>query len=105
MVYKVSLTAQCAQQRDAIVDYIVNILFSPQAAKSFLSEFDRVVNNVKEFPEAYLFVRDNILAELGFRYFLVNNYIALYLIENDQIIIHYLFHTRQDYIKLVKASL
>ena len=52
-------------------------------------------------PQLYGLSRVKELAVLGYRPMLVKNYVALYKVEGDVVIVAHIFHQSQDYAKLV----
>ena len=102
MAYKHVFLPKAQDDYDGIVDYLVNELKSKQAARNFVDEFDHQVNLVCENPRLYALSRFKELSELGYHSFLINNYIALYRVFDEIIVIAHVFHQKQNYASLVR---
>lgn len=99
MAYNLIITETANNALDEIVYYIVNKLKNPLAAIDFLNEVQKKYENVCVNPEMYEYVRDQRLAEKGYRKIPVDNYVILYLIngENKEIEIHDVLYCRENY--------
>lgn len=84
-----------------IVEYLLEVKKSPQAALGFVNEFDRQLEMVCENPLLHALSRMPELASLGYRPFLVNRYITLYFYRDDLVVVAHIFHQTQDYGKIV----
>ena len=60
------------------------MLFDPAAADELLSETERVVSALAEFPEMYALADDPVLKSWGVRIAPVKKYIAFYTIDEDE---------------------
>lgn len=87
-----------------IVEYLLDVKKSPQAALGFMDEFDRQLEIACENPHLHALSRMPELAVLGYRPFLVNKYITLYLYRDGQVVVAHIFHQTQDYARLVLAG-
>lgn len=103
MAYKVLLSIPAAQDRESIADYLFFSLSAPSAARDFLEEFDRVVNQVAENPRSCELSRDVALSAKGMRKALVGSYIFIYTIDDRDMTVYILrvFHQSQDYASLI----
>ena len=101
MTFKRKILKQAALEYRGIVDYLVRGLHSPQAARDFIEEFTNKLDLVCEMPESHALSRMEELAVLGYRPMLVKNYVALYKIEDDCVVIAHIFHQSQDYARFV----
>lgn len=84
-----------------IVEYLLDVKKSPQAALGFMDEFDRQLEIACENPLLHALSRMQELASLGYRPFLVNKYVALYFYRDEQVAIAHIFHQTQDYGRIV----
>ncbi|MEE0705179.1 MAG: type II toxin-antitoxin system RelE/ParE family toxin [Adlercreutzia sp.] len=101
MAYKkVILKSAQAEYRD-IVSYLVEVLKSPQAAIHFMNEFDYQLDLIVETPEMFSLSRMPELAARGYRAAHVNNYLMLYKIQDQNVVVAHIFHQSQDYARLV----
>lgn len=101
MAYKRKILKEAAREYRDIVRYLAEVLNSPDAARGFMDEFDYQLGLVCDMPELYGLSRMKELASLGYRTLLVNNYVALYRIDDDTVVVAHIFHQSQDYAKLV----
>lgn len=101
MACDIKILRTCASEREAIVAYLVDSLGSPMAAADFLASFDEEVARVAELPESFPYAKDQVLELLGYRFFLVKNYIVLYKIVDETICLAHIFHQTQNYANLV----
>lgn len=92
-------------QRDyeGIVEYLLHVKKSPQAALGFMDEFDRQLDIVRENPLVHALSRMPELAGLGYRAFPVQNYVALYFFRDERVVVAHIFHQTQDYASIVHA--
>lgn len=101
MAYKkVILKSAQAEYRD-IVSYLVEVLKSPQAAAHFMNEFDYQLDLIAETPEMFSLSRMPELAARGYRAAHVNNYLMLYKIQGQNVVVAHVFHQSQDYARLI----
>jgi plasmid stabilization system protein ParE len=101
MAFRYVLLPKAQEDYEGIVQYLSDKLQSMQAAKGFVDEFDRQVALVCENPSLHALSRFEELAELGYRTFLINNYIALYRTCRDLVVVAHIFHQTQGYASLV----
>ncbi len=101
MAYKRKILKEAAREYREIVRYLATVLGSPDAARGFMDEFDYQLDLACAMPELYGLSRMKELAALGYRSMLVKNYVALYKIEGNVVVIAHIFHQSQDYAKLV----
>ena len=101
MAYRHVLLASVQREYASIVGYLHSTLGSPQAAKSFVDEFDEKVALICNDPHMHAPSRMPELAARGYRPFFVKRYVVLYRIEGDLVVIAHIFHQTQDYARLV----
>lgn len=101
MAYKRKILKEAAREYRDIVRYLAEVLNSPDAACGFMDEFDYQLGLVCDMPELYGLSRVKELAALGYRTLLVKNYVALYKIDDDAVVVAHIFHQSQDYAKLM----
>lgn len=76
-------------------------LRSPKAAKRFLDSLDEQLDRLASGTLSCGMCRIGKLAHLGYRSALFDNYLFLYYIEADDLVVAHVFHQRQDYARLV----
>ena len=97
---KVTVTDMATQQLELITEYLS--VFGPATARSFALEYDRIWKLLADGTVELPLARDSKLAQAGYRFALIKNYILLYrVITPDEILITHVFHQSQDYAKLV----
>lgn len=101
MAYRAVILREAQREYHDIVAYLAEILKSPQAAGNFMDEFARQLGLVRNNPELHALSRMPELASRGYRPMPVNNYVALYKIDGDAVVVAHVFHQSQDYARLV----
>ena len=86
---------------DTIIRYITEDLANPKAASDFANELDEKYQKLEDHPLLFELSRNERLARLGYRRFVVGNYVVLYQVdEADSIVnISRMFYGKQDYEK------
>ena len=99
MDYELIISDRADELTDRLTFYLLNNLKNPTAASHFLDEldsvYDRLTDNPYQFPESpdeYLFLQ-------GYReaLFETMQYKVVFRIDNQQVLIVGVFHTREDY--------
>lgn len=103
MAYSVIIQPTALQELDNIVAYLTE--FGPGTARSFLVEWENTLERLREGTIKYRLSRFGVLARLEYHTVLVEDYIALYYKEDDEIFIAHLFHQSQDYASLVMKGI
>ena len=96
--YKIKFTPVAEEDLDQIYEYIVNKLFSENAAKDLMEKIETGIMRLKKFPFSCNHVLDEALKARGYRRFIVDNYIVFYLvneIEKQVIIMRILYGARE----------
>ena len=106
MKYNIHITGTAEADLNSAVDYIDHILLNPQAADALLVEAEKAVADLAAFPEKHALVEDPVLSAWGDRFVTVNNYLAFYVIseEEKRINIVRFLHSRQNWISILKSS-
>lgn len=81
----------------AAADYIEFTLFNPQAADDLLDKADQEIGSLTELPYTHQLVNDPFLNALGIRFVMVNDYIAFFLIDEEEktvYIVRFLYEKR-----------
>lgn len=99
MDYSLYITDTANESLDEIVYYMVHKLKNPLAATNFLNEIQKKYEKVCKNPEMYECVRDRRLALKGYRKIPVDNYVIIYLINDEkrEIEIRDVFYCGEDY--------
>lgn len=101
MGYRRRILPRAEAELEEIVSYLSNALGSPGAAKTFLDDFVSQVDTLCEHPHMRPLSHLPELVELGYRSAPVGNYLFLYRVVDDEIVIAHTFHQSQDYARLV----
>lgn len=101
MASSVVILDEAAVEYEQIVRYLALHLKSPQAARTFMGEFDHTVNLIRQNALAFPLSLMPELACHGYRKVPVGRYLMLYKVEGDTIFIAHIFHRSQDYARLV----
>ena len=97
--YSLQFTKAASEDFDEIYEYISNILNAPNSAKKLMAEMEEKVLNLCDFPKMYPYSEDLYLKQKGYRKLVVENYVILYLVsdEDKQVVISRAFYQAMDY--------
>ena len=101
---KVVWTDAARDDVDRAVRYIAFNLGSPIAASSHLDAFLSAVDDISAFPEACPIHRHPSLAARGLRVKNVRRYVMLYSFDGEQALIARVFHSLQDYARVIEQG-
>jgi len=101
MAYRVEVSESAENDLDAILTYIIEELASPKAASDFADELDAKYEKLEDHPLMFELSRNERLARMGYRRFVIGNYVALYLVDEKECVVNIsrLFYGKQDYEK------
>lgn len=99
MAYSLFITDSANESLDEIIYYMIHKLKNPTAAMDFLNKVQKKYEKVRENPEMYEYVRDRRLAMKGYRKIPVDNYVIIYLVDDEkkEIEIRDVFYCGEDY--------
>ncbi len=69
---------------DEVYSYITDEIYNEGAADNLLNKIEKRVMRIKEFPFSCSFVTDEILKGKGYRKLVIENYIAFYLVGEEE---------------------
>lgn len=103
MAYKLCRADAFERDLDAVIGYIVLSLENKVAAASLLDAIEKCYEDLERMPLMYEACHDPYLKELGYRKAVIRNYIMVYKVDEESGTVHImrLFHSRQDYEKLI----
>ena len=78
------------------LNYIAYTLDAPKAARDLLTEFDKTVNRIAEFPYACELYRTDRPMKDEIRKVTVKNYVLYYAVFQDHVEIRRFLHGRRD---------
>ena len=77
--YQYRLSQKAADDLDGIVSYIASELSNPQAAADFLSRLEKMIDEIRSFPESGAPVNNEFLSNAKLRKKTVGSYLLYYL--------------------------
>ncbi|MBR2256723.1 MAG: type II toxin-antitoxin system RelE/ParE family toxin [Blautia sp.] len=106
MKYDIHITRSAEKDLNSAADYIEFVLLNPQAADNLLDEAESRIGDLSAFPEKFALVDDPVLKAWGIRFTLVKNYIAFYVIseENHTVYIVRFLYGKRDWITILKQG-
>lgn len=99
MACKVRIQPTALRELEGIVEYLAG--FGPNTARSFLDEWETMLEGLRDGTVEHRLSRFSTLARLGYHTVLMKGYIALYFREEGVVVIAHLFHQSQDYANIV----
>lgn len=101
MAYEVQILEDAQKEYLSIIEYLIKVLQSPQAATSFMNEFDQQIERIASNPEIFAISKMPELAARGYHTAFINRYVMLYKTVGHIIYIAHIFHQTQDYARLL----
>ena len=91
---------------DTSYNYIKDNLQAPKAANNLIIEILEKLNKIKENPKIRPLVRDEYLANIGYRLINVKNFMIFYIIDDDNKLIKIIrfLYARRDWINILKET-
>jgi len=101
--FKFKLSPKAVRDIEKIFRYIFFELKNPKAASDLLDDFEKAFIRLEAFPESCPISCNAVLKQKGYRKLVVNNYIALYKLDNKRklITVMHIFYGAMNYEKLV----
>ena len=98
--YKLKVTPAASEDLERIYKYIKNNLKSDVAAKNLIAGISKKLKSIPDFSYMYELSRDAALSQRGYRKVVINNYIALYLVDEERkfVIISRVFYGPMNYV-------
>ena len=98
--YKVVFTNTCKQEIENIYNYISKNLYSPKAARKFMSNIEKVASILKSMPRLYRIIKKPRGVSFNYRRVVINNYVLIYTIfEKEKIVyISHVYYGRSNYL-------
>ena len=101
--YEVVFSEYALRDISFALDYLINSVKNPSAAKKLVSDIQKKIDQIKSFP--YSFPTDNnpSLEAKGFRRVTVGSYVLFYALREDlsKAIIFGVFHGKRDYASIL----
>jgi toxin ParE1/3/4 len=102
-MYTIKITEPARKDLENIVSYISHDLQNPISAKNTLSFIVAEICSLSDMPERYPLVKDNILAQKGFRILPCKNYLVFYIARKGQntVVIQRILSSRRDWVNFL----
>ena len=104
MNYHLHITSVAQRDISQAADYIEFVLKKPKAADDLLEETDQKINALLPFPQEHPIVEDKLLAAWGIRFTQIKNYLAFYVIEENQVTVIRFLYAKSDWISILKVG-
>ena len=104
MNYHLHITSVAQRDISQAADYIEFVLKNPKAADDLLEETDQKINALLPFPQEHPIVEDKLLAAWGIRFTQIKNYLAFYVIEENQVTVIRFLYAKSDWISILKVG-
>ena len=82
--YKVKFTPLADNDMDGVYQYIFDTLNAPMAAENLIEEIEQKTKRLEDMPYSCAAVDDELLKAKGYRKLVVKNFIALYVVSDDE---------------------
>ena len=104
MNYHLHITSVAQRDISQAADYIEFVLKNPKTADDLLEETDQKINALLPFPQEHPIVEDKLLAAWGIRFTQIKNYLAFYVIEENQVTVIRFLYAKSDWISILKVG-
>ena len=99
--YNIEYSIESKHDLIEIKHHIKYNLQEPETAKKLISKIRKKINSLKNNPQIYSIIDDDILKKLEIRKLVVDNYIVFYRIKNDNVQIVRVMYGRRNWINLL----
>ena len=99
--YNIEYSKEAKEDLIGIKQYIKYNLQEPETANKLTSKIRKSIKTLKDNPEIYAIIDDDIIRKLEIRKLIVDNYIIFYRIKNDSIEIVRIMYGRRNWINLL----
>lgn len=102
--YNIIVTETCQKEIKQIYDYISNNLYADKAAKRLMGKVEKSIKDLKHFPYIHSMIKSKYKnVKENYRRMIINNYVILYLIDEDEknIYISHMFYSKSNYLKKI----
>ena len=106
-MYKISFTDYFEDELDEAHEYLLAKSDSETIVEKYFKAFYEKLVSIKEMAYIWSLVDDDVLANKGFRSFLVKNYLVFYKVIEDEetVYIHRFLHSSRDWANILKEDL
>lgn len=99
--YNIEYSMESKQDLIDIKRYIKYNLQEPNTAQKLITKIKREIDSLKDNPEIYSVIDDDIIKRFKIRKLVVDNYIVFYRINNEDIQIVRVMYGRRNWITLL----
>ena len=99
--YNIEYSKEAKEDLIGINQYIKYNLQESEIANKLISKIRMSIKTLKDNPEIYAIIDDDIIRKLEIRKLIVDNYIVFYRIKNDSIEIVRIMYGRRNWINLL----
>lgn len=86
--YKVKISPKAIRELDSIYEYISNEKMAPENAKGQTDRIKKAILSLDTFPQSHQERSEGRYAGKGYRQLLIDNYIAIFRISEDDKAVH-----------------
>lgn len=99
--YNIEYSKESKQDLIGIKQYIKYNLQEPEISEKLISKIRKEINDLKNNPEIYTIIDDDLIRKLEIRKLIVDNYIIFYRIKDNYIQIVRVMYGRRNWINLL----
>ncbi len=99
--YNIEYSKESKEDLIGIKQYIKYNLQEPEIANKLISNIRKSIKTLKDNPEIYTIIDDDMIRKLEIRKLIVDNYIVFYRIKDDSIEIVRIMYGRRNWINLL----
>ncbi len=99
--YNIEYSLDAKQDLIEIKQYIKYNLQEPEIAQKLILKIRKEISTLKNNPEIYTIIDDDIIKKLEIRKLIIDNYIVFYRIKNNNIQIVRIMYGRRNWINLL----
>ena len=88
MKYTVHLTQRVQRDIESAADYIEFTLLNAKDADELITAAEETLAGLSDMPQRHMIVSDEVLAAWGIRFIQVKKYLAFYIIDEKEHIVH-----------------
>lgn len=86
--YKVKINPKAIRELNSIYEYIANEKLTPENARGQVDRIKKAILNLDTFPQSHQARSEGKYAEKGYRQLLIDNYIAIFRIDETNKIVY-----------------
>lgn len=81
--YKIKFNPRAIRELDSIYEYIANDKLDPENAKGQVDRIKKAILGLDTFPQSHQVRNEGRYAQKGYRQLLIDNYIAIFRIDEE----------------------